>query len=132
MRGIPYYRTAQGSLVRVPSMFGPKERVISYLKTCFERHIGMEEGKTIETRQFLEFLDDFWTQSEEKTARVLEMLDRRSLELEEEKSIRHLVYKEVAKMLRKLTVPIFNRQQVENIPNISKTIIDEIEQVLNE
>jgi hypothetical protein len=131
VQGISYYKDPQGRLLRVPSMFGPKEEIMKYLLICFET--GIRKGEKVEINEGLVviYLEEIWADAEKKTEKILEMLDRRARALKEEKSIRNLLYTKTREILSKLTIPIFNRRQLENIPNISRDIIDEIDTILN-
>ena len=125
--GFPFYKNHAGKIVRVPSMFGPKKQIMEYLQICFLSSIS--PSKENET-EIAAYLTEMWEDAEHKTKKVLEMLEKREKELREDKSIRALLYQKVREKLGKLTIPIFNIQQLAKIANISFAL-DEIEQVLN-
>lgn len=136
VKGLSYYKDETGRLIQVPSMFGPRERILSYLRACFETSIGIEDfqGKRLSSKdedQIVGYLEEFWAIGEQRMKEVMGMLDRRALELKDARSIRHLLYSKTREILGRLTIPIFNRQQLENIPNIPNFIIDEIDEILH-
>jgi len=133
-QGFTFYKDDHGRLLRVPSMFDPKERIMKYLQICFETGIGLRGYKGTKPKfnegEIVAHLEEFWEEGERKMKIIMEMLDRRARELKEQKSIRHLIYTKTREILSKLTIPIFNRQQLENIPNMNRVIIDEISAIL--
>jgi hypothetical protein len=126
VEGLSYYKDETGRLIRVPSMFGPKKQIMNYLRVCFETGIGVKFNED----RVVGYLEEFWVSGEENMKKILEMLDSRALELKRDGSIRHLLYSKTREILSKLTIPIFNRQQLENISNIPDFIVDEIGKIL--
>lgn len=130
VKGFSYYQDFDGKLVRVPSMFGPKESIMRYLHACFDSGVGNVSRE--QESQIVGYLEEFWREGEQKTAKILTMLDQRAEKLKEMGSIRHLLYISTKDRLSRLTIPIFNKEQISNIPNVPSFIIDEIDQILKE
>lgn len=133
VRGFPYYKDTHGNLLRVPSMFDSKENIMKYLEICFRTSVDpIKERLEISEGEIVEILEEFWERGEEKTKKILEMLSRRAEELKKEGSIRHLLYTKTREILSRLNIPIFNVQQLSNIPNMNRVIINEAGLILDE
>jgi hypothetical protein len=127
--GIRYYKDSKGDILRVPSFDDTREKIFRYVIRCLEAGLNLSYPLDETDEEVISYLEEIWEEGENKTKRIMEMLDRRAKELKEEGSVRTHLYTETRKILGRWTVPVFNRQQLLNIPS---TIVDEIDDILRE
>lgn len=125
VKGFPYYKDHGGRLIRVPGMFDSKQSILNYLVVC------ASEGLSIKDDDMEAQIEEFWKRGEKMTNAIITHLDQRASELAKAGSIRHLIYRKTKDMIGKLNVPVFNRTQLEKLPNMSKVILDELDPIIN-